>query len=170
HADFIRLDALIELGGVYADIDTLFLRPFPAELFDNSFVIGREDPVRDEHTALSRPSLCNALLMAEPGASFAMAWRAEMADALNGTWSNHSGFLAEALTRRMPDTVHVEPSRSFFPFGSDREGIASILERRASTEGALSIHLWSHLWWDARRRDYSDVHGGLITEDHVRTV
>src|ERR1700722_4275019 len=34
HADFIRLDALIEHGGVYADIDTIFLRPFPDELFD----------------------------------------------------------------------------------------------------------------------------------------
>src|SRR2546427_163563 len=31
HADFIRLDALIEHGGVYADIDTLFLRPCPDE-------------------------------------------------------------------------------------------------------------------------------------------
>jgi hypothetical protein len=170
HADFIRLDALIERGGVYADIDTLFLRSFPPELFDNSFVIGREQPVRDEHTGVSRPSLCNALLMAEPRAPFAVAWRAEMAAALNGTWSNHSGFLAEALTRRMPQAVHIEPSQSFFPFGSDREGIASILERRADTEGALSIHLWSHLWWDARRRDYSGVHAGVLTEEHVRTV
>src|SRR5258708_2711819 len=27
HADFVRLDALIEHGGLYADIDILFLRP-----------------------------------------------------------------------------------------------------------------------------------------------
>ena len=39
HADFIRLDALIEHGGVYADIDTIFVRPFPDELF--------ETPLRD---------------------------------------------------------------------------------------------------------------------------
>ena len=47
-----------------------------------------------------RPSLCNALLMSEPGSGFARRWRDEMAAALNGTWSNHSGFLAEELSRR----------------------------------------------------------------------
>ena len=46
HADFVRLDALIEHGGVYADIDTLFLAPFPDELFDAPFVIGDEGPQR----------------------------------------------------------------------------------------------------------------------------
>ena len=40
HADFVRLAALIEYGGVYADIDALFLRPFPDELFSEPFVIG----------------------------------------------------------------------------------------------------------------------------------
>ena len=45
HADFIRLDALIEHGGVYADIDTVFVRPFPRDLFEHPFVIGREAPV-----------------------------------------------------------------------------------------------------------------------------
>ena len=33
HADFVRLDALIAHGGIYADIDTLFLRPIPDELY-----------------------------------------------------------------------------------------------------------------------------------------
>src|ERR1700693_3799867 len=62
HADFMRLDALIERGGVYADIDTIFVRPFPNDLFDASFVIGAEAAVQDELTGIPRPSLCNALL------------------------------------------------------------------------------------------------------------
>ena len=66
HADFVRLDALIEHGGVYSDIDTVFVRPFRPDLFERPFVIGAEPPVRDERTGESRPSLCNALLMAEP--------------------------------------------------------------------------------------------------------
>ena len=92
HADFIRLDALIDRGGIYADIDTIFVRPFPEELRDKPFVIGREPPVRDERTGESRRSLCNALLMSEPQAAFARAWRDRMTTELNGTWSNHSGF------------------------------------------------------------------------------
>jgi hypothetical protein len=111
------------------------------------------------------------VLMAEPGAEFAIAWRQRMGAALNGTWSNHSGFLAEELSRRMPGEVHVEPPRSFYRYGPNRADLALLLEGQdADTAGVLSIHLWSHLWWDAPRRDYSDVHGGLLTGHRIRCV
>ena len=46
HADFIRLEKLIEHGGVYADIDFLFLRPLPDEWFEEGGCgLGRERPV-----------------------------------------------------------------------------------------------------------------------------
>ena len=35
-------------------------------------------------------------------------------------------------------------------------------------EGVCSIHLWSHLWWDERRLDFSTFHAGLLTEEYVR--
>jgi hypothetical protein len=171
HADFIRLDALLEHGGVYADIDTLFVHPFPDELFEAPFVIGQEAPVRDEHTGAVRPSTCNALLMSEPGAVFARTWRDEMAAAMNGTWSNHSGFLAQALTERMPEAVRVEPPRSFGRYGSDREGIALLFEQLdTDLEGVLSLHLWSHLWWEAGRQDFSRFHAGMLDEEYIRSA
>ena len=37
-------------------------------------------------------------------------------------------------------------------------------------DGVISMHLWSHLWWDKRRRDFSRVHAGMLTEDYLRTV
>lgn len=164
HADFIRLDALIEHGGVYADIDTVFVAEFPDELFESPFVIGREAPVRDERTGEWRPSLCNALLMAEPGSVFATRWREQMAGSLNGTWSNHSGFLAESLTLKFKDKVRVEPPQTFCPFPSTAEGLAQLLERDTPVPpGALSVHLWAHLWWDRRRTDLSRVHAGRLT-------
>jgi glycosyltransferase involved in cell wall biosynthesis len=168
HADFVRLDALIETGGVYADIDTIFVRPFPADLFDHPFVLGREYAVHDELTGALRPSTCNALLMAEPGSAFARTWRAEMAGAMNGTWSNHTGFLAEELTRRMPDAVHVVGPETFFPFPPDTDGIAALLEDDMDTGEALSIHLWSHLWWERERQDFSAVSAADLTEDRLR--
>jgi glycosyltransferase involved in cell wall biosynthesis len=169
HADFLRLDALIERGGVYADIDTIFVRPFPDELFAAPFVIGREPLVRDESTGEPRPSLCNALLMAEPGAAFARAWREQMAAALNGTWSNHSGFLPLELSQSMPWAVRVEPQTTFLPFEPTRAGLSRLLEeRRAVPAGARSVHLSAHLWWERGRRDFSWVHGGWCTPSFIR--
>ena len=170
HSDFVRLDALIEQGGVYADIDTLFVRPFPDEWFAEQFVIGHEDPIRDQLTDELRPSLCNALLLSAPDSEFARTWRSEMAGALNGTWSNHSTLLPYELSRRLPGSVRVEPLRSFFAYGPSRHGLASLFERdEPDTDGIYSLHLWSHLWWDAARRDLSDVHAGQLTPEYVRT-
>jgi glycosyltransferase involved in cell wall biosynthesis len=169
HSDFIRLDALHAHGGVYADIDTIFVRPFPAHLFEAPFVIGREPAVRDERTGELRPSLCNALLMSEPGAPFARVWRDRMAAALNGTWSNHSGFLSEELSRLSPSAVRVEPEVSFFSFPATPAGLSRLLEQRhAVPREALSVHLWAHLWWDRQRLDYSEVHGGRYVASFVR--
>jgi len=169
HADFVRLDALIEHGGIYADTDTVFVRPFRPDLFERPFVIGAEPPVRDERTGESRPSLCNALLMGEPGSTFARTWRERMAGALDGTWSNHSGFLSQALSQEMPDTVHVEPPSTFFPFPSDPVGLSQLFEERHRVPPtALSIHLWAHLWWERSRRDFSPAHEGWCTPSALR--
>jgi hypothetical protein len=164
HADFVRLDALLEHGGVYADIDTIFLRPYPDHLFDRRFVIGREEPVRDERNGELHPSLCNAVLMAAPGAEFAAAWRTRMGAALDGTWSHHSSALAERLSRELPHAVHVEPIESFYPVPCTRAGLANLLEEgRPDVDRGHSVHLWSHLWWDPERIDFSRRHAGDFT-------
>ncbi len=169
HADFIRLDALLRDGGVYADIDTIFVRRFPDELFAAPFVIGREPPVWDAGNARLHPSLCNALLMSEPGSRFARAWRERMATALDGSWSNHSGCLSQQLSELMPDAVRVEPEPSFFSYPATPAGLSRLLaERDRLPDGALSIHLWAHLWWDRERRDFSDAHAGWCTPRFIR--
>jgi hypothetical protein len=171
HADFIRLDALIEHGGIYADIDTLFIRPIPGDLYEHSFVIGREADVRDELTGQMRPSLCNALMMAEPGAAFVRAWRERMAGALNGSWSNHSCLLAQTLADEMPETVHIQPREAFMGVPTTPAGLAGFLERdEAGLEDAYSVHWWEHLWWDPQRVDFSVCSGRQITLDYLRSA
>ena len=44
-SDFVRLERILEHGGVYADIDTIFVNPIPAHLWDQPFVLGREGDV-----------------------------------------------------------------------------------------------------------------------------
>jgi hypothetical protein len=169
HADFVRLDALIEHGGVYADIDTLFLRPLPDSLFEERFVIGREPEMQDELTGELKPSLCNALLMAQPGAEFARVWRARMAGAINGAWSNHSGFLAQSLSEELPAAVRVEPEPSFFPVPCTPVGIDGLLrDGRPDLSHSYLVHLWAHVWWNQDRTDFSSYHAGDFTLPYLR--
>jgi hypothetical protein len=171
HADFIRLQALLADGGVYADIDTLFVQPYPARLFDHDCVLGREDDVVDLRTGQARRSLCNALILAKPGAKFVQLWLDGMAEAFDGSWSNHSTLLPQTLAQRLPDLIHVEPSRSFYPFMWTPADLHALLEGcERNLQDVFSIHLWSHLWWSKRRRDFSGFSGDRITEGHVRTV
>jgi hypothetical protein len=169
HADFVRLDVLAEYGGLYADIDTLFVAPIPDELWQAPAVIGREADVLDPATGRDRESVSNALLLAAPGSTFVKTWRAEMPGALDGSWSAHSCFLAHDLTARIPDAVHVESQRTFHAFAPSPAGLRRLLvERDDDLDGVCSVHLNAHLWWDEQRRDFSDVYARQIDERWVR--
>jgi len=51
------------------------------------------------------------------------------------------------------------------------EGIRALLEENHPwPEKALSVHLWAHLWWDRKRRDFSAFYADLLTEDYIRNV
>jgi len=171
HADFVRLERLLERGGVYADIDTIFVNPFPERLWDHPFVLGREGDVVPREGGTPQPSLCNALIMAEPNAEFGRRWIAEMRQGFDGSWSGHSTLLPERLRQRHPGLIHVEPQRTFYKHAWTRDGIAALLEGLdLDLEGVVSIHLWSHLWWSRRRRDFSAFHAGRINEKRVARI
>lgn len=171
HADFLRLEKLLEQGGVYADIDTIFVNPIPPHLFEQPFVLGREPAIPNPATGTLQPSICNAFIMSEKDAAFGRRWLEEMPLAFNGSWSEHSTRLTHELAERYPAMVHVEPMRTFYKHPWTREGLRTLLQGcDRDFEGVVSMHLWSHLWWSRWRRDFSDFHAGLLTEHHVRSV
>lgn len=172
HADVIRLDVLLREGGLYADIDTLFVRPLPASCWEAPAVIGREAPVAYPDTAGPEPSLTNALLLAEPGSAFVAAWRDRILGAMDGTWSGHSCRLATRLAAERPDTVVVVPQARFSPFDHTVEGLRALLEEPlvpGSLDDTWSVHLMAHLWWDRDRRDFTRVSAHDATEHALRT-
>jgi hypothetical protein len=92
-----------------------------------------------------------------------------MAEAFDGSWSRHSTLLPEELSRELPGQVHIESRRSFYRHVWTREGLADLFERRVDDlDGVYSMHLWAHLWWSRRRRDFSSFHAGLLDEAYVR--
>ena len=164
-ADFIRLSALLEHGGVYADRDTLFVKHFPPEFFSKRCVMGSETASQERET------LCNALILAEPGSVFIERWLARMYEVFDGSWSRHSCLEPALLSKEFPDAIDVVDREYFFHYSYDTEGLVSLLGKVDNPgEKVCSIHMWSHLWWDPMRTDFISFHNGMLTEDFIRKV
>jgi len=167
-ADFVRQDALLEHGGVYVDIDTLFVRPYPDALYRHECVLGEEPPIVWGNGVI-RPSLCNAVILAQAGSRFVRRWRRQSGEVFDGSWARHSCEAASALWYAGAEPVHVAPRRMFYRFGVDRTSFRALFdESTRDLRGVCSIHLWSHLWWSETRTDMTDFHAGLLTERYVR--
>lgn len=164
HADFVRLDALIRHGGIYVDIDTVFVRRFPEALRSRAFVAGREVDLNGQ------PSVGNAALAGEANSAFAHRWRAAMAGALDG-WSDHSTLLPARLAAAHPAEIHLEPAATFYPFDHGALGLLRLLvgDERIPAD-TISVHLWEHLWGAESRTDFSGFHAGLVTPHNIRHV
>lgn len=169
-SDVSRLQILLEYGGVYADIDTIFIQPIPDELYKYPCVMGHEKVDRHAPAAVAAGgSLCNAFMMAEKNASFIQHWLDRMFDEFDGSWSAHSTFLPYRLSQAYPDTIHVEPEQSFFHLDWTREGIRSLFTKKVELpKQVYSLHLWSHLWWDKARTDFTFFHEGRLTPNYIR--
>lgn len=164
-ADFARLRILYEEGGIYADIDSLFLRPFPAAWRSREFILGEE---RAPAGATDGRSLCNAWIASAPGALFCKHWLNAMEEAFDGSWSNHSTLLPYRLSQQYPRLLDIQPPTSFYALDWTPQGIADLLSRHvALPEQAYSLHLWNHLWHAPERKDFSHFHAGLLTVDYV---
>lgn len=170
-ADFIRLEKLIEKGGVYADMDTLFVNKLPAELFTKPFVLGREPDIVVENTGEKERSLCNAFIMAEPGSMFARRWLDQMESYFDGSWSNHSTVLPQKLSEQFPGEIHIEPQTSFYHFLWTMDGLRDLFERDADVPREVySIHLWKHLWFSHWKNDFSSFNGLMLNETYIRSA
>ena len=168
HADFIRLDVLARHGGLYADLDTLFLTAIPERCWEAPAVIGREADSGDRD-GNTRASVSNALIMSEPGGEFVQAWRERSATSFDGSWSEHSCLLAHTLAQERPHAVLVEPQRSFHAFEPTPTGLqALMIEPPGDLDGIVSAHLMAHLWWDEGRTEFLDLHADMIDEHWLR--
>ena len=169
-ADFIRLRVLLEHGGVYADMDTLFLRPMPNSFYQHEFVIGTEGMAPPDD-GQPRASLCNALMLAQPGARFVSQWLENMYNVFDGSWNRHSCAEASALGVKHPEQVTVMPRECFYKHGFTAQGIDTLFTSLDNDfKGMYSMHLWNHLWWDKDRVDFSTFHAGMLTENYIRNV
>jgi Methyltransferase domain len=142
---------LIEIGGIYLDCDVLVHGNFD-DLLNSSVVLGLEG----EGDALG---LCNAVILAEPGASLLTRWYSEYKNfrskGHDRFWCEHSIEIPLKLARAYPEELTMLGPKAFFWPTWDDEGLARIF---ASTEpipheGVYANHLWESCAWFAYLRD-----------------
>ena len=170
-ADFIRLKVLLEHGGVYADMDTLFVNPLPRELFDKPFVLAEEEPVLVPGMGIPQRSICNAVILSPPGATFGERWLKEMYEVFDGTWSRHSCQAATHLVERFPEEVFIAPRHYFYKHPCTPDGIHTLFRSMDDDFNEVySMHLWAHLWWSPDRQDFSTFDATQLTTDYIQKV
>lgn len=107
-ADVVRLEKLIEHGGIYIDIDVFVYRSLDP-LLHHSAVMGKED----EH------GLCNGIILAEPHSRFLRTWYSTYTTFNDSHWNEHSVLMPKGLSMVMGGgggggDVCVLPRVSFF--------------------------------------------------------
>jgi hypothetical protein len=120
-ADVIRLNVLRELGGIYLDLDVVCINPF-TPLLGHEVVMGLE----------LGSGLCNAVILARPGAPFIARWQDGYHDFEGRLWNAHSVILPWKLALAFPSEIHVEDHYSFFYPGHDDPVQAYLWGKRPS--------------------------------------
>lgn len=141
-SDVVRLDALLEFGGIYLDMDTISVKSLQP-LRIHRCVLGVEStPGTGSH------GLSNAVMMAEPGCAFLHRWRAAYSSFNQEYWNTHSVVLPRLLAQQAPaGEIHTEPVESFHWPSWDEGGIRALFEERHSYPAALVHHLWAGKTW-----------------------
>ena len=139
-ADVLRLEKLIEHGGIYLDSDIVVLRDFN-DLLENDFVISEEGPGGSH-------GLSNAVLLSSPGATFAKRWYNKYSTFSDKNWTEYSVQLPKLLATDHPAEVTVLPHTSFAWPLHYRDHLKWIFESdRPVHEPAYTRHFWESLSW-----------------------
>jgi hypothetical protein len=165
-ADVIRLEVLLEYGGVYMDLDTISVRPLAELKRNSSFIIGSQLNHEPFSLRLKRsvkaldPSplmsaitgLCNAVIMASRNNPFVKTWfesyRYFRSQGRDEYWHEHSVEVPQQLASTYRSLVTIaSPYRFHYPIYDDN-GLKNLFEHKRVFPDAYVHHLWETLSWD----------------------
>ena len=148
-ADVIRLEVLLREGGIYLDMDVVCINSF-RPLLEHDCVMGRE----------GWHGLCNAVILARPGARFIEIWYDQYRTFDSKRWNYHSVILPLQLYRKHPRDIHVEDRHAFFwPLHENPGPLWDEPEQRTTFSARMThrmeawilsqaycVHLWNSKW------------------------
>lgn len=145
-SDIIRLEKLIQYGGIYLDIDTICLKSF-SDLLYHQFVMAYQN-----NSDNSIYGLCNAVMLSVPNSNFAIKWLESYKDfrskGNDQYWDEHSVVRPLHLSKIYTDDIHILNNTSFFyPLWHDISNILfnekyDINEYKQIIKNNYCIHLW----------------------------
>jgi predicted O-linked N-acetylglucosamine transferase (SPINDLY family) len=147
-ADIIRLEKLIEFGGIYLDIDVLTIKSFK-EIIDNAThgcIMGLQA------TNTQYEGLCNATIIAQPQSEFLIKWYDNYKTFNCEEWDNHSVHLPKRLAMEYPEIIQCYDNKAFFPiswwFSEKYKLFAKDSKYDNILNESYSIHVWETKWKD----------------------
>ena len=114
-ADIIRMNKLIERGGIYMDLDVISLKPL-TKFLNYSMVLGSELSLKDPNSTNINDfsSITNAVILTEPDNEFMKEWLRQIPDNIIGkVWAYHAVCLPKKILLNNMYNVHLEPQKSF---------------------------------------------------------
>ena len=154
----IRLQILLEEGGIYMDVDTISKKSF-GNLLNNKCVLGIQGTPQG-----IVEGLCDGVILAEKGSEFIEHWllsyQTHKSKGRDEYWAEHAVHMPHFLSKQYPHLLHVEPYDSFhYPLYHSGEPIASdvgiklLFEKNIDFENAYCHHLWETVSWDNYLKD-----------------
>ena len=149
----IRLQVLIEQGGIYMDVDTLSTKPF-TPLLNNKCVLGIQGTPNGYIEGL-----CDGVILAEKDSEFLKHWllsyQSHRSKGHDQYWAEHAVQMPHHLSKQYPDLLHIEPYTSFhYPLYHSNEpeashvGIKLLFEKDENFDKAYCHHFWESISWE----------------------
>ncbi|RYH30465.1 hypothetical protein EON65_05100 [archaeon] len=137
-SDFVRMQALLEQGGMYLDTDVFALKPL-TELRIHEFTLSFDNIVNPDRAASKR--LNNGVLLSAPNASFLRLWMKEYAHFNPQSFDYDSSVVPFKLAADYPDLVNIEWNRiAPVSYGFQTARFADTLSCGLYHPTSLSIH------------------------------
>lgn len=140
-SDVLRMEILIQHGGIYIDSDMILLRPLH-DLMDSSLTLAEESP----------SSIANGVILAAPESEFLKIWQDKIPEAMKSpTWAYHAVVLPVQLFHEYPHLVTIRDSSYFFPLDLKRNylcetdplQVTGSLSRIGAAHG---VHVYETFW------------------------
>jgi len=145
-ADIVRLEKLIQFGGVYLDLDVICIDSF-SPLGNFECVWGEEE---------SANCLCNGVILAQPNSDFLGLCLEGWKDFESWMWNEVSCYYPARLAKEQPRLVHIENRFAFhWPLWRPLDGIDMFIKKTNKWPRAYCRHLWESKFWDQHLKDLS---------------